>query len=129
MKTEKLIPELIVKDLERMIDFYTKCFGFNLEATDPEEKPYTWIQLTNGDCTIMMQELEATKAEIPGLTEQISGTDLLMIKLRTIESAKKLYGQIEDSHIEIYMPIRVTEYGSCEFGIKDPEGRYIIVSA
>lgn len=128
MKLEKLIPELIVSDLPKMIDFYIKNFGFELEATDPEEKPYNWVQLSNGDCTIMMQELEATKVEISDIAEQILGTDLLMIKAKSIDDVKKLYIKIEENFAEVYMPIRVTEYDSCEFGIKDPEGRYIIVS-
>lgn len=128
MKVVQIIPELIVNDIERMVEFFVQKFDFRVEATDPEEGHYTWVQIANGNNHIMMQETEVTKLEIPELKERITGTDLLMLKLESSEAVRCAYERFTTECESIYMKIRVTEYGSCEFGVKDPEGRYIIVS-
>ncbi len=128
MTVNQIIPEIIVDDICSMIAYYQKYFDFVLDATDSEGDIFTWAQLTNGSCTIMMQETEVTKQEIPGLDMRLTGTDLLMFKLSTAEEVKELYKRFESVRDSIYMELRMTDYGSCEFGVKDPEGRYIIVS-
>ena len=128
MKVEQIIPELIVDDIERMVEFFSEKFDFQVEATDPEEGHYTWVQLMNGGNRIMMQETEVTKLEIAELKTRFTGTDLLMVKLENAEAVRSAYERFDNEAESVYMKIRVTEYGSCEFGVKDPEGRYIIIS-
>lgn len=128
MKAEQIIPELIVDDIEGIVNFFVNKFDFEVKATDPEEGHYTWVQIANGNNHIMMQETEATKLEIPELKSRITGTDLLMLKLEDAEAVRNVYERFCNEPTSIYMQIRETEYGSCEFGVKDPEGRYIIVS-
>lgn len=128
MKAVQLIPEMIVNDLQEMIEFYSKYFDFNLIATDPEVEPYSWIQMSNESCSIMMQTYEATLIEIPDMKKRLTGTDLLMLKVESADLVEKLYERFQEIKDAIYMELKRTEYGSCEFGVKDPEGRYIIVS-
>lgn len=128
MKAVQLIPEMIVNDLQTMIEFYSKCFDFKLVATDPEIEPYSWIQMENELCSIMMQTYDATTVEIPDMKKRLTGTDLLMLKVDSADSVKKLYERFQAIKGTVYMEIKQTEYGSCEFGVSDPEGRYIIVS-
>lgn len=128
MKIKSIIPELIVSDMKNMIAFYCKYFDFELELAEPDIEPYTWVQLSNNANTIMMQEVEVTKKEIPNMRKQIVGTDLLMFKIESVEYARELYERFSDVKEKIYMEMRMTEYGSCEFGVVDPEGRYIIIS-
>lgn len=128
MKVEHIIPELIVDNIEKMVEFFAKKFDFEVEAKDPEEGHYTWVQIVNGDNHIMMQETDVTKLEIPELKARITGTDLLMLKLENADAVRNIYERFGNELESVYMKIRVTEYGSCEFGVKDPEGRYIIVS-
>ena len=82
----------------------------------------------NGGNRIMMQETEVTKLEIAELKTRFTGTDLLMLKLENAEAVRSAYERFDNEAESVYMKIRVTEYGSCEFGVKDPEGRYIIIS-
>lgn len=128
MKVKQIIPELIVDNIEKMVEFFVNKFNFGVEAKDPEEGHYTWVQIVNGDNHIMMQETEVTKLEIPELNDRITGTDLLMLKLENADAVRSIYKRFDNESESVYMKIRVTEYGSCEFGVKDPEGRYIIVS-
>lgn len=128
MKVDQIIPELIVDDIERMVEFFVQKFDFKVELKDPEEGHYTWVQISNGNNHIMMQEMAVTMLEIPKLKERITGTDLLMLKLENSEAVRCIYERFDDERESVYMKIRVTEYGSCEFGVIDPEGRYIIVS-
>ena len=128
MKVEQIIPELIVDNINNMVNFFSNKFDFKIEAKDPEEGHYTWVQIVNGDNRIMMQETEVTKLEIPELKARITGTDLLMLKLENADAVRSVYERFSFEPESVYMKIRVTEYGSCEFGVKDPEGRYIIVS-
>lgn len=128
MKVKQIIPELIVDDIEVMVEFFVNKFDFEIEATDPEEGHYTWVQIVNGDNHIMMQETGVTMLEIPELKARIAGTDLLMLKLDNAETVRNVYERFSNQLEAVYMKIRMTEYGSCEFGVRDPEGRYIIVS-
>jgi len=48
--------------------------------------------------------------------------------MENAEVVRQLYSGFQESSYLVYAPIRVTEYGSCEFGVHDPEGRFIIVS-
>lgn len=128
MKVAQIIPELIVDDIEGMVGFFSDKFDFKVEATDPEEGHYTWAQIVNGNNRIMLQETRVTKLEIPELNTRITGTDLLMLKLENAEVVRNAYERFANEPGSVCMKIRVTEYGSCEFGVKDPEGRYIIVS-
>ena len=123
-----IIPELIVDNIKEMVQFYTNYFGFEVEFTDPEGEEYHWAQLVNGDNRIMMQSALSTMIEIPEIDVRITGTDLLMFKLESAELVRRLYDGIQELSHLVYAPIRVTEYGSCEFGVHDPEGRFIIVS-
>lgn len=125
---KSIIPELIVGDILEMTKFYTEYFGFEVEFTDPEGEDYQWAQLVNGDNRIMMQSACSTMIEIPEITICTIGTDLLMFKMETADAVRQLYSGFQNSPYPIFAPIRVTEYGSCEFGVHDPEGRYIIVS-
>lgn len=128
MNINQIIPELIVNNINEMIFYYQQYFDFILDATDPEDGEITWAQLSNGSSTIMMQEIEVTKLEIPELNYRIIGTDLLMFKLSSAKEVKTLYSRFKPNESSIYMELHTTEYGSCEFGVKDPEGRYIIIS-
>lgn len=128
MTINQIIPEIIVDDIHSMITYYQKYFDFVLDATDSEEENFTWAQLTNGSCTLMMQETTVTKQEIPELNMRMTGTDLLMFKLSSAKEVKAFYGRFASIQNTIYMKLRETDYGSCEFGVRDPEGRYIIVS-
>lgn len=125
---KSIIPELIVDDIEAAVQFYTNYFGFEVEFTDPEGEEYQWAQLVNGDNRIMMQSALSTMAEIPEIDERITGTDLLMFKLESADCVRQLYNGFQDLGHLVYAPIRVTEYGSCEFGVHDLEGRFIIIS-
>ena len=128
MKIEQIIPELIVNNIKHMVEFYVKYFDFKVDFVDPEGNDYTWAQLSNNSCTIMLQETEVTKSEISCINEQIVGTDLTMFKFSNSKEVQQFYKRFELNQRIIYMPLRKTEYGSYEFGIKDPEGRFIIVS-
>ncbi len=128
MKIEQIIPELVVNNMEKMIEFFTQKFDFQVEATDSEKGHYTWVQIANDKNRIMMQETEATKLEISEIKARITGTDLLMFKLENADAVRSVYKRFSNEQESVYMKIRVTEYGSCEFGVKDPEGRYIVVS-
>lgn len=125
---KSIIPELIVGEIKAMVEFYTECFGFKVEFTDPDGEEFQWAQLVNGDNRIMMQSAVSTMIEIPEIIERNTGTDLLMFKMENAEVVRQLYSGFQESSYLVYAPIRVTEYGSCEFGVHDPEGRFIIVS-
>mgnify|MGYP000989057338 CR=1 FL=1 len=125
---KNIIPELIVDDIKAMVKFYTECFGFEVEFTDPEGDEFQWVQLVNGENRMMMQSAISTMIEIPEMNTRITGTDLLMFKMQDADEVRQLYGGFQNSSELIFAPIRVTEYGSCEFGVHDIEGRFIIVS-
>ena len=128
MAVKQIIPEIIVDNIKSMIYYYEHYFDFVLDFTDVENENFTWAQMSNGTCVIMFQEIESTKNEITEINKRITGTDLLMFKFDSTEDVKKLYDRFDTIKDTIYMEFHNTDYGTCEFGVKDPEGRYIIVS-
>src|SRR3989344_2354597 len=114
MKNLQLIPELLVEDMPRTLQFYHKILEFKSEITFPKKNP-VFAKLGRDDTHIMFYERSAFEKEVPGLKKQkMGGSFLIFIRA---EDIKSFYEQIQKK-VNIIQPFHKTDYGTLEFTIE-----------
>ena len=122
-KLESLSPNLIADDVNASVDFYTKHLGFKLAASVPETGSYGWAMVERDGVTIMFQSLKSLQEDMPSLNLDKKGSPgTFFIKMKGIE---ELFESLKGK-VDIALEWRVTFYGMKEFGIKDPDGYYLV---
>jgi predicted enzyme related to lactoylglutathione lyase len=114
-KIKKMSPQLLVADIERSIEFYTKKLGFEIEFRYKDFysgiiKDGFSIHLKKGK--VSMEERQNRK----------NNEDLDIVF--SVEGIEDLYNEMTGKSVEFIQPIREMDYGR-EFYIADPDG-YII---
>ena len=128
MKLLSMTPELIVKDVSKTIEFYEKNLGFAVSLKVPEDGEPVWAELKNGELRFMVQKWEDTIVEMPKLSDRHSGgITIFVFRLSTTLEVRKIAETFTDGY-DVLLPLRVTEYGTVEFGISDPDGYLVIFS-
>ena len=117
-----LVPELIVFDFQKSLNFYTKILGFKIEYDRPEKK---FALLSFGNSQLMINQRngvwETDKLEYPlgrGVNFQIecSNVDLLIEKLKN--NNFELFQEVEEN----WYRKDNKELGNREFLVQDPDG-------
>jgi uncharacterized glyoxalase superfamily protein PhnB len=122
-KLESLSPNLISDNVNASVDFYTKHLGFSLAASVPESGEFGWAMVQRDGVTIMFQSLKSLKEDMPSLELDKKGSiGTFFIKMKGLE---ELYNSVKGK-VEIALEWRETFYGMKEFGIKDPDGYYMV---
>src|SRR6185295_3663914 len=118
---ESLSPNLIVNDVNKAVDFYTKTLGFSLIASVPESGTFNWAMVMRDGITMMFQSLPSMQEDMPGLKIQAKGSlGTFYIKIKGVDAFyKELKGKTD-----IVVDIRTTFYGAKEFVIKDQDGYF-----
>ncbi|MCL2383561.1 MAG: VOC family protein [Oscillospiraceae bacterium] len=129
MMLKEIVPELIVKDVSKSIQFYKEIFGFNVKMTVPDSQPYSWCQMSLNNFNIMMQEHSSICEEINDFPEILSSSNIIVLKFDNTSEVKKLYNRLKNDGISFFTDLKETEYGTVEFGIFDPDNYMILVSA
>ena len=112
---KKMSPQLIVSDLERSIDFYTKNLGFEFDFR--YEDFYSGI-IKDGYSV----HLKSGKPSIEERNNRRKNEDLDITF--SVDRIEELYEEIVKSSVDIIQPLRTAPYGK-EFYLADPDG-YII---
>ncbi|MEJ0031190.1 MAG: VOC family protein [Bacteroidota bacterium] len=124
MKLESLSPNLIADSVNASVDFYTKNFGFTLITSVPDKGTYDWAMIQRDGVTLMFQSLKSLKEDMPSLNLDRKGSlGTFFIKMNGIE---ELYESAKKAKLDIALEWRVTFYGMKEFGVKDPDGYYMV---
>ena len=120
-----LTPNLVVASVERSVAFYRDTLGFEVVTTVPDQPPYVFALMKNGDVQIFVNAPESMAAEYPALKDRpLGGTLTLFID---VAGVRQLHEAIED-RVTIVMPLEKKWYGLTEFACVDPDG-YIITFA
>ena len=118
-------PNLMVKNVNKSIDFYCNILGFTLIQTMPENGEPEWGMVKKDDFFIMFQKEESIKSEYPELNDLNPGGALTFyIKISNIQ---KFYEEIS-TQINISHKMHKTFYGADEFAITDPDGFILVFS-
>ena len=124
----KLTPNLLVADVERSLDFYTKVLGFARGSTVPEQSPFVFGSVVSGPVEIFFNERETAAKEYPGIAGKPIGiTGTMFIELEGTGIIEHLHDRLKRT-VPIVMDLVTQWYGVKEFAIADPDG-YVITFA
>lgn len=128
MRIKEAVPELIVRDPERTIEFYTVHLGFEVTARVPDIGKTNWAELSNENVRLMIQAHSDVLQEMPSLHgREIGGTAILVLKLGRRQLVRDTYERVRKV-TTMLMQLRDTEYDTTEFAIADPDGYIILLS-
>ena len=123
---KKLIPNLMVEDVNYTVDYYENILGcFELIATDPKEGKFDWAMMRSEEADIMFQSRESLGGVIPDFkNKKIGATLVIYIEVDNVE---ELYNLIKNK-VDVIEELNTTSYGMKEFLVRDCNG-YILVFA
>lgn len=123
---KKIIPNLMVEDVNSTIDYYENKLGcFELISTDPDEGQLDWAMMRSENVELMFQSSKSMGEVIPDFAgKKQGGTFVIYIEVDDIE---ELYEMLKDV-VEIVKELHLTPYGMQEFFVRDLNG-YILVFA
>lgn len=122
---KKLTQNLMVKDVNRTIDFYEQVLGFELDQAVPETGQFEWASMIYGDVEMMFQSESSLTQDIPELKDLgIGGSLTFYFQLEGIEA---LYNRVK-GNVTVVQDLHKTFYGACEFTIRDCNG-YLLAFA
>jgi len=121
MSIKSIIPELIAKDINQTIEFYTKILKLKLIAVFPKENP-VWVKFGNENSFIMFETAKSLGEIIPELKNKpIDGSFNIYFEVDNID---EMYGEIKDS-VEVIVPL--IEKPFKQFSIKDVNGYILLI--
>ena len=125
MEYKDLMPNLMVKDVFKTVDFYQNILGFNVLATVPEKSPFVFAIVNANNVVISFQEEKSIKEEYPQLEKYPQGGCLtLYIHVTDVNG---LYERVKGK-ATIAKEMHKTLQGSTDFAIEDCNG-YILTFA
>jgi uncharacterized glyoxalase superfamily protein PhnB len=120
MKVQKLTPNLVVRNVAASMEFYRSVLGFQPAITVPDQAPYVFGSVVNGQVEIFFNDQKIVAEDYPALgAKPIGGTLTLFIEVEGIE---ELLSAVKASGAKITMPLKDQFYGMREFAFEDPEG-------
>ena len=126
MKLNSLTVNLMVSDVQRSVDFYSKTFGFEVITTVPGENELIFALVKLDDVSLMFQSM---KSFVEGMPEykntKIGGSVLLYIDTTNVH---EVYEKAKKAGVEIVVEMNKTFYGTNEFAIKDCDGYLVSFS-
>jgi catechol 2,3-dioxygenase-like lactoylglutathione lyase family enzyme len=114
-KIKKMSPQLLVTDMARSIEFYTKKLGFDLDFR--YEDFYAGI-IKDGHSIHLKSGTPSNEER----KNKRNNEDLDIVF--SVDSIEDWYAQLSNNRVEFIQPLRGMPYGK-EFYIADPDG-YII---
>jgi len=122
VKLESLSPNVIVDDVNKAVDYYTRNLGFKFITSVPESGTYNWAMVMSDGITMMFQSLTSIREDLPSLKITAKGSlGTFFIRMTGID---QLYADVKDK-VEIADDMRTTFYGMKEFTVKDLNGYYL----
>ncbi len=120
MKMQSVTPNLMVKDVNATVEFYTNILGFAVIQQVPESGSLEWAFVGKEGVQLMFQKESSIKEEYPVLEEYKKG-GALTLYIRISEGLEEVFEKVKD-HATVIKPIQKTFYGANEFAIQDLNG-------
>lgn len=118
-KLESLTPNIMVKDVNATLDYYTNSLGFKLIDANPESGQFEWGYVILDNIGMMFQEEKSLKTEYKELeTLKVGGALTFYIRVNDIND----YYNNLPKEINIIKPMNNTFYGTNEFALMDLNG-------
>ena len=112
---KKMSPQLLVSDLNRSFEFYSKILGFELDF----RYEYFYVGIIKDGYSIHL------KLSYPSTDERKNKYQNEHLDLTfSVDNIETLYEELLDKAVEFIQPLRKMPYGK-EFYIVDPDGHVI----
>jgi lactoylglutathione lyase len=122
----RLTPNLVVRDVEESIRFYTDVLGFELDKHVPDQPPFVFASVRGGGVELFLNQQSTVVDEYPAFRNvPIGGTFTLFMVVQGVDA---LHCEVEKHGTRIVMPLVTKFYGMREFAFVDPDG-YVITLA
>lgn len=119
----KMIPNLMVENVNKTLQFYHNILGFDIAMSYPESGELEWGMVSKGNLGIMFQNKNIMVEQIPEMAyNSLGGTFTLYID---VENVDEWYNHIRDK-VLVVKYLYDTFYGTREFMIKDNNGYFIV---
>ncbi len=125
MKFQKLTPNLVVRDVEASMKFYS-LLGFSPAITVPEKPPYIFGSVVAGGVEIFFNDHNAVAEDYPSLAARPIGGSLTLFL--EVEGIQEVLNAVQKTGAKITMPLRDQFYGMREFAFADPEGWVVTIA-
>lgn len=118
-KLESITPNIMVKDVNATLEYYTSELGFKLIDTNPESGQYEWGYVMLDNVGLMFQEEKSLKDEYKEIQPMnVGGALTFYIRVKNIH---EYFNGISEK-VKIVKPMNKTFYGTDEFAIMDING-------
>lgn len=121
MKLKKLIPTLMVQDVQSSVEFYKTFLNFKLVNTIPDTEPFDWAKMKCGTIEIALQPQAMMAFDIPEMQGLKTGSTILFYV--EVDDVDALYAQMKDE-VEISQDIHTFYPDVREFQIRDLNGYF-----
>ncbi len=118
---ERLVPSLMVRDLDETLDFYVEKLGFEVTGCYPETGEPIWAEAGRDGICLQFFSADAAPEGFPS-RPALTGT-LYIYPASVLKLAAELRGRV----LFEWGP-EVMDYGQREFAVCDPDG-YILAFA
>ncbi|MFS0733530.1 VOC family protein [Microbacterium sp. 1P10UB] len=122
-----LVPELLVADLDRSLEFWCGPCGFTIRYSRMDER---FAYVTRGSAHLMLEQAGVGRNWVTGSLDRPLGRGVnLQI---TVADSESLSAAFADAGVDLFMPLETTWYrvggeeaGVRQFLVQDPDG-YLI---
>ena len=125
MEYISLMPNLMVKDVEKTVKFYEKILGFSVLQTVPENEPFVFAIVNANNVYVSFQEEKSIKEELPQLNKFTQGGGFTLYI--TVTNINELFEKVKNE-VTIVKEMHKTFYGSTDFVIEDCNGYVLTFS-
>jgi catechol 2,3-dioxygenase-like lactoylglutathione lyase family enzyme len=124
MKQIGLVPELVVMDIHKSLDFYTNLLGFSI-VFQREQEDFAYLR--KGNAEIMLEQPGKTRVWQTGEFKYPLGIGInFSIEVDNVDD---LYNKVISLNLPIFLPLEEKWYnqvtrmvGNKQFMIQDPDG-------
>ncbi|MGA3105439.1 MAG: VOC family protein [Terriglobales bacterium] len=125
MQIRKLTPNLVVRNVEASLRFYSEILGLEKAMTVPDESPYIFAAVSNGAVEIFFNDQKSVAAEYPKLAASIGASLTLYME---VDSLQPVFDRVQKAGAKVSMPITDQFYGMKEFAFEDVDGYTITIA-
>jgi len=108
MQIRKLTPNLVVRNVEASLRFYSEILGLEKAMTVPDESPYIFAAVSNGAVEIFFNDQKSVAAEYPKLAASIGASLTLYME---VDSLQPVFDRVQKAGAKVSMPITDQFYG------------------
>ena len=116
-----VIPNLLVRDIDRSTAFYRDVLGFSVK-TVPDAAPFVFVWLERDGVPVFLNDPKAVEQDYPGATGRpFGGTATLFFIVSDVDGFHAAIA----SRVTVIMELKTQFYGLREFAIEDPDGHIL----